>query len=226
MRLINREPGNLAKAALVALPFIAVVIAYAVGSEIRLAENPADKLLPAPSTIADTAERLFTQLKSRQKYGPKTEKGRPRAARILFVQPDVMRPAPVGVPGSAFAAATRAAASECHSNSSSSAMAATGTSSSAPAPDQTGRHSTLRAGSAVFSTTASFQLNSRPRSFFRKPPQRSFLHPSRGLPASHRASCAVGADLLQQALRRCAAKAVTAACSETRVHQPRQGGEG
>lgn len=61
MRLINREPGNLAKAALVALPFIAVVIAYAVGSEIRLAENPADKLLPAPSTIADTAERLFTQ---------------------------------------------------------------------------------------------------------------------------------------------------------------------
>ncbi|MDJ1006574.1 MAG: ABC transporter permease subunit [Paracoccaceae bacterium] len=61
MRLINREPGAALKAALVALPFVLVFIAYAIGSEIRLAENPQDRLLPAPSTIAATAERLFTE---------------------------------------------------------------------------------------------------------------------------------------------------------------------
>jgi len=61
MRLINRRPGAVLRAALVSLPFALVFIAYAIGSEIRLAENPADKLLPAPSTIAATAERLFTE---------------------------------------------------------------------------------------------------------------------------------------------------------------------
>ena len=61
MRLINRRPGAALRAALVSLPFALVFIAYAIGSEIRLAENPADKLLPAPSTIAATAERLFTE---------------------------------------------------------------------------------------------------------------------------------------------------------------------
>ena len=61
MRLINRQPGAVTRAALVALPFVAVFVAYSIGSEIRLAENPADKLLPAPSTIAATAERLFTE---------------------------------------------------------------------------------------------------------------------------------------------------------------------
>ena len=43
------------------LPFVLVLLAYMVGSEIRLAANPADKLLPALSTIAETAERLFPQ---------------------------------------------------------------------------------------------------------------------------------------------------------------------
>ena len=61
MRLINRHPGVVVKTALVALPFVLVFIAYAIGSEIRLAANPSDKLLPAPSTIAATAERLFTE---------------------------------------------------------------------------------------------------------------------------------------------------------------------
>ena len=61
MRLINRHPGSVLKALLIALPFVAVLVAYAIGSEIRLAENPSDKLLPAPSTIAATAERLFTE---------------------------------------------------------------------------------------------------------------------------------------------------------------------
>lgn len=43
------------------LPFVLVLVAYAIGSEIRLAANPSDKLLPAPSTIWDTAIRLFTE---------------------------------------------------------------------------------------------------------------------------------------------------------------------
>ncbi|MEM9912496.1 MAG: ABC transporter permease subunit [Pseudomonadota bacterium] len=61
MRLINRQPGVVLRAVLLALPFLAVFLAYTIGSEIRLAENPQDKLLPAPSTIAATAERLFTE---------------------------------------------------------------------------------------------------------------------------------------------------------------------
>ncbi len=60
MRLVNRHPG-VGRALLVLLPFLAVFLAYAVGSEIRLAANPADKLLPAPSTIGSTAIRLFTE---------------------------------------------------------------------------------------------------------------------------------------------------------------------
>lgn len=61
MRLINRQPGVVLRAVLLALPFVAVFLAYAIGSDIRLAENPSDKLLPAPSTIMATAERLFTE---------------------------------------------------------------------------------------------------------------------------------------------------------------------
>ena len=67
MRLINRHPGVVLRAALVATPFVLVAIAYAIGSEIRLAENPSDKLLPAPSTIWDTAVRLFTEPDRRSK---------------------------------------------------------------------------------------------------------------------------------------------------------------
>ncbi len=61
MRLINRHPGVVSRTALMALPFVLVFVAYSIGSEIRLAANPSDKLLPAPSTIAATAERLFTE---------------------------------------------------------------------------------------------------------------------------------------------------------------------
>ena len=60
MRWINRKPGRLLSVGLMALPFLAVFIAYSLGSEARLAVNPQDKLLPAPSTIADTAVRLIT----------------------------------------------------------------------------------------------------------------------------------------------------------------------
>lgn len=61
MRLINRQPGAALKTALMLLPFGLLILAYAVGSEIRLAANPQDKLLPSPATIAETAQRLFTE---------------------------------------------------------------------------------------------------------------------------------------------------------------------
>jgi len=40
MRLINRHPGIVLRAALIALPFILLFIAYAMGSQARLADNP------------------------------------------------------------------------------------------------------------------------------------------------------------------------------------------
>jgi NitT/TauT family transport system permease protein len=61
MRLINRIPSRPLAVFLAALPFVLVLIAYAIGSDIRLTANPADKLLPALSTIQETAVRLFTQ---------------------------------------------------------------------------------------------------------------------------------------------------------------------
>ena len=60
MRLINLKPSRPLAIFLLLVPFAAVLLAYSIGSEIRLAENPRDKLLPAPSTIAATAERLVT----------------------------------------------------------------------------------------------------------------------------------------------------------------------
>jgi len=71
MRLINIKPGRPLAVFLILLPFAAVLLAYAIGSEIRLAENPADKLLPAPATIGDTMVRLTTE-------------GDRRSGRILF----------------------------------------------------------------------------------------------------------------------------------------------
>jgi len=71
MRLINIKPGRALALFLILLPFAAVMIAYAVGSDIRLTANPSDKLLPAPSTIGDTMARLLTE-------------GDRRTGRILF----------------------------------------------------------------------------------------------------------------------------------------------
>ena len=71
MRLINRTPGPAFKVFLAMLPFAAMLIAYIVASEARLAVNPSDKLLPSPATIAATAERLLTE-------------GDRRTGRILF----------------------------------------------------------------------------------------------------------------------------------------------
>jgi len=56
-RLINQQPGRGGSLLLSALPFILVVAAYLYYSHARLAENPGDKLLPAPTTIAATIHR-------------------------------------------------------------------------------------------------------------------------------------------------------------------------
>ena len=71
MRFINIKPGPALALFLALLPFVSVLIAYAIGSEIRLAENPSDKLLPAPSKIGDTMVRLTTE-------------GDRRTGRVLF----------------------------------------------------------------------------------------------------------------------------------------------
>lgn len=51
LRLANDKPSRIATAALGALPFIAVAIAYMVVSGRRLAANPNDKLLPSPAQM-------------------------------------------------------------------------------------------------------------------------------------------------------------------------------
>ncbi|CAN0093218.1 unnamed protein product, partial [Chrysoparadoxa australica] len=61
MRWINRKPGPVLAIVLAAVPFLAVLVIYMIGSEMRLAVNPQDKLLPAPTTILATAERLVTE---------------------------------------------------------------------------------------------------------------------------------------------------------------------
>src|SRR5277367_230194 len=56
-RLINQQPGRAGALMLSVLPFILVVAAYLFYSSQRLAQNPGDKLLPAPATIAATVHR-------------------------------------------------------------------------------------------------------------------------------------------------------------------------
>lgn len=61
MRVINRKPGVRLALLLGAVPFVLAGLVYAIGSDLRLAANPADKLLPAPLQILETAWRLFTE---------------------------------------------------------------------------------------------------------------------------------------------------------------------
>ncbi len=57
-RLINQRPGRGGGLLLSMLPFILVVCAYLYYSHARLAENPGDKLLPAPATIASSIHQF------------------------------------------------------------------------------------------------------------------------------------------------------------------------
>ncbi|MEM6464734.1 MAG: ABC transporter permease subunit [Pseudomonadota bacterium] len=61
MRWINRFPGRPLAVVLMALPFVLVLIAYSLGSEARRAVNPADKLLPPPTEIVETAISVTTE---------------------------------------------------------------------------------------------------------------------------------------------------------------------
>ncbi|KPJ88115.1 MAG: lipid kinase [Gammaproteobacteria bacterium SG8_11] len=57
-RLINQQPGKVLAAWLGVLPFVIVVVIYLVASDMRLAENPDDKLLPSLQSIGDSVARL------------------------------------------------------------------------------------------------------------------------------------------------------------------------
>lgn len=57
-RLVNRRPARSGAVVLAGLPFVLLIAAYAIGSEVRLAENAADKLLPSFSAIADGFARF------------------------------------------------------------------------------------------------------------------------------------------------------------------------
>ncbi len=60
MRWINKTPSRPFALFLMAIPFLLVIITYSLGSEARRAVNPNDKLLPAPTQIVETAQRLAT----------------------------------------------------------------------------------------------------------------------------------------------------------------------
>ena len=56
-RLVNQHPGRGGMLLLSILPFILLISAYLVGSNVRLAANPGDKLLPSPAMLASTIHR-------------------------------------------------------------------------------------------------------------------------------------------------------------------------
>lgn len=58
MRLLNIKPRRGQEFALRALPFVATAAACLIFSALRLADNPADKLLPALGTMADSLRTL------------------------------------------------------------------------------------------------------------------------------------------------------------------------
>lgn len=58
MRWINMTPSSGARIGLAILPFLALLIAYTIGSTARLAENANDKLLPGFAGFADALNRL------------------------------------------------------------------------------------------------------------------------------------------------------------------------
>ncbi|MGE0025022.1 MAG: ABC transporter permease [Hyphomicrobium sp.] len=58
MRLINLKPDRTWSFVLAALPFAAILAAYTLGSAIRLAENPGDKLLPSFGAMAEAVRHM------------------------------------------------------------------------------------------------------------------------------------------------------------------------
>src|SRR5512139_891169 len=69
MRIINRHPSRGLYYLLAALPFIAMAIAYNVGSYQRLSVNPADKILPSITQMMTAMnELMFVQDKRTGEY--------------------------------------------------------------------------------------------------------------------------------------------------------------
>lgn len=58
MRLINRRPSREAALLLAVVPFVLLLLLYLWASAARLADNPADKLLPWPSAIIEQVRVL------------------------------------------------------------------------------------------------------------------------------------------------------------------------
>jgi len=58
MRIINLKPSRPSAFALGLIPFVATVVAYAVASHYRRAENPADKLLPSLESMVQAFWRM------------------------------------------------------------------------------------------------------------------------------------------------------------------------
>ena len=65
MRWMNRRPDRVSTLVLAALPFVLVIAVYAIGSGIRLAENPADKLLPGLGSMVDGFSRYAFEADTR-----------------------------------------------------------------------------------------------------------------------------------------------------------------
>jgi NitT/TauT family transport system permease protein len=57
-RLINQQPGRVSTLALGVLPFILILVAYLVASDIRLDANPGDKLLPSFASFGESIREL------------------------------------------------------------------------------------------------------------------------------------------------------------------------
>jgi NitT/TauT family transport system permease protein len=61
-RLINQRPARGESIALGLLPFVALLVLYVIASQLRLAENPDDKLLPSFASMADSIrDYAFTE---------------------------------------------------------------------------------------------------------------------------------------------------------------------
>ncbi len=60
-RFINRRPQRGSGLLLAAAPFVALILLYLIGSDMRLSANPGDKLLPAPSSFVEAISALALQ---------------------------------------------------------------------------------------------------------------------------------------------------------------------
>jgi NitT/TauT family transport system permease protein len=61
MRIINRHPSRGLYILLASLPFIALAVAYSIGSYQRLSVNPADKILPS---LPQMMTAMMTRMRS------------------------------------------------------------------------------------------------------------------------------------------------------------------